>query len=235
MFRECVRRRCAIVFAGLAAAVFSGPPLPAFSQTLQRDGGVKIGNYAARCGHVPARFDPDLPIEGAAVIGEAVVLNPALLAEHPETVRLFIYHHECGHHVVGGSELAADCYAVSQGVLGGWLDRAGVDGVCRSIGDEDASSTHPSGRKRCKNMVKCFVEAAARPPRPSKTATNVVAAKASSPSSASAFRLVREPSLISSGFLAKPAAFCGDAQSPEVRAARDPIGKLIQQMGAGCR
>ena len=46
----------------------------------------------------------------------SVLLNPDMLNGRPEIVRTFVFKHECGHLTVGGSELAADCFAVHQGV-----------------------------------------------------------------------------------------------------------------------
>lgn len=186
----------------LVSAAFALVPLvpssPALGQTLVKGGAVKIGDRTLRCGAVPTVFDRNLPMEGAAVIGEALILNPLMLSRHPELVRLFVYHHECGHHRVGGSELKADCHAVEQGVRDGWLDGKDLAAICRSFGSEPASVTHPSGRKRCKNIEKCFaialVSAPRRPPE-------VIAAPAASapPLPKQAFRLVRGPHLVAEG------------------------------------
>ena len=43
----------------------------------------------------------------------------------------------------------ADCWAVKQGVRQGWLDRQGIDQVCRSFGNTPETPTHPSGASRC--------------------------------------------------------------------------------------
>ena len=163
----------------------------------------KVGQRTLRCGKIPTVFDPNLPMEGAAILGEALVLNPALMNRQPETVRLFVFHHECGHHVVGGgTEMGADCHAAEEGVRDGWLDRAGVDTVCRSLGNEPASSTHPSGQRRCKNIVKCFNNAMAKLPPATATKPTVTAAKpadtASTPAP-KAFRLLSGPKLVAEG------------------------------------
>jgi hypothetical protein len=127
---------------------------------LQRDGAVAIAGRALRCGGVRNVLDPRLPNLGVAAPG-VLVLNPGLLSRQSEIVRLFVFHHECGHHHVGGSELKADCWAVSEGVKGGWLDRDGLVQACRSFGDAPQTATHPSGARRCANLDRCFATAVA--------------------------------------------------------------------------
>jgi hypothetical protein len=176
----------------------STPLQSAQSISLQRDGAVAIGGRVLRCGGVRNVLDPHLPNLGVAAPG-VLVLNPGLLSRHSEIVRLFVFHHECGHHHVGGSELKADCWAVSEGVKGGWLDREGLAQACRSFGDAPATPTHPSGANRCTNLDRCFGAAVAalakqqaeRPsPQPSPTAALVAR---------NVPKLVSGPTLVRSG------------------------------------
>ena len=122
-----------------------------------------IAGRVLRCGSVRNVLDPRLPNLGVAAPG-VLVLDPGLLSRHSETVRLFVFHHECGHHHVGASELKADCWAVSEGVKQGWLDRGGLAEACRSFGNAPATSTHPSGARRCANLDRCFAAAIAAHP-----------------------------------------------------------------------
>ena len=92
-----------------------------------------------------------------------------MLKSQPETVRIFVFKHECGHLTVGDSELKADCFAVQQGVHEHWLDRKGLDQVCQSFDGAPETSTHPSAERRCRNLDQCYaaalaVEAKANPP-----------------------------------------------------------------------
>jgi hypothetical protein len=144
----------------LACASASGPVHSASPISLQRDGALAIAGRVLRCGGVRNVLDPHLPNLGVAAPG-VLVLNPGLLSRQTEIVRLFVFHHECGHHHVGGSELKADCWAVTEGVKGGWLDREGLAQACRSFGDAPATSTHPSGARRCANLDRCFATATA--------------------------------------------------------------------------
>jgi hypothetical protein len=141
----------------------------------QRDGTLLIAGRNLRCGNARNVVDPRLPNLGLAAPG-VLVMNPRLLNRWPATVRLFVFHHECGHHHVGASELAADCWAVKQGVRQGWLDRASLQQICRSFGNGPATSTHPSGASRCASLDQCFASAVAALPKQRSPATGGVQA-----------------------------------------------------------
>jgi hypothetical protein len=122
-----------------------------------------------------------------------LILNPRMLADLPEAVRLFVFHHECGHHHVGGSELKADCWAARRGVDDGWLDSKGLKAVCGSFQGAPQTPTHPSGRQRCSNLDQCFATAVAARDR-RQTAAVAAAKQTQTPP-----QLVSEPKLISDG------------------------------------
>jgi hypothetical protein len=125
-----------------------------------RGGGVEVAGREVKCANVQTRLDRRLPNLGAASPeARIMILNPTLLRRYSETVQLFVFHHECGHHQVGQSELGADCWAVGQGVRDGWLDRNGLVDVCRSFNNAPPTPTHPSGQRRCANIDKCFAKA----------------------------------------------------------------------------
>ena len=154
---------------GLAAVVcvcaaLGGPSAvsaqPAEGIAKKRDGTVLIAGRSLRCGDKRNVLDPRLPNLGLAAPG-VLVFNPRQLNRWPDTVRLFVFHHECGHHHVGGNELAADCWAVKAGVREGWLSRDGLGQVCRSFGNGPATSTHPAGARRCVSLDRCFSSAVA--------------------------------------------------------------------------
>jgi len=130
---------------------------------------VEVAGRRVSCPNVRTRFDESLPNLGAAAPDERLtILNPLLLGRYSKSVQLFVFHHECGHHLVGASELRADCWAVGEGVRNGWLDRNGLAQVCRSFGNAPESDTHPSGRSRCANIDRCYaaaeIEVASRRP-----------------------------------------------------------------------
>lgn len=175
-----------------ACAAFASSTVSA--QTILADGGVKLGSQSYRCGSVRTVLDRTLPMEGAAVIGDGLYLNPGLMQRHPEAVRIFIYHHECAHHRGEETELGADCWAVDRGVQGGWLDRTGLAAVCRSFANEPESDTHPSGQRRCRNLDRCFARASQAYP-----ATIAAAASRTPPLPVRGFRLRQGPTFISEG------------------------------------
>jgi hypothetical protein len=147
--------------ASMGLAVLSSGVLAATPISLQRDGSLQIAGRNLRCGDVRNILDPNLPNLGVSVPDrKLLVLNPTLIAHQPKTVRLFAFHHECGHHHIGASELGADCWAVHRGVEDGWLDKAGLTAVCASFGRGPATMTHPSGARRCHNIDHCFADAA---------------------------------------------------------------------------
>ena len=153
----------AVVCAGLAAGV----ALLASSASAQRREGnaIELSGRKVSCDNVEVVMDRRLPSEGAAAPG-VLILNPRMLNEQPAIVRLFVFHHECGHHRVGDSELKADCWAVERGVRDGWLNQRGLKEVCKSFEDAPETPSHPSGRRRCRNLDQCFANAvAALPPR----------------------------------------------------------------------
>jgi hypothetical protein len=125
--------------------------------SLRKDGSVEMAGRALRCGTVRSALDLRLRNLGISIPKDhLLVINPVLLRAYSDTVRLFVFYHECGHHHVGASELGADCWAVGQGVREGWLDAAGLRQVCASFGNMPETSTHPSAARRCRNLDQCF-------------------------------------------------------------------------------
>ncbi len=191
------RTLVAICLASLAA----GAALPCASASAQRSAGdsIQLAGRTVHCKHVRIITDRRLPSEGAAAPG-MLILNPSMLSEQPAVVRLFVFSHECGHHNVGESELKADCWAVQQGVRDGWLDAKGLGAVCQSFEDAPETPTHPSGRRRCRNLDQCFATAVAslRAKNPASTAAALSPGKAV-PSALP--RLVSGPTLVATGTL----------------------------------
>jgi hypothetical protein len=167
----------------------------------QKDGTLLIAGRALRCGRNRNVLDRGLPNLGLAAPG-VLVFNPRELNRWSDTVRLFVYHHECGHHKVGGSELGADCWAVSQGVRDGWLGTEGITPICRSFGNGPATSTHPSGASRCANLNRCFTTAVAALSK-EKAIADAKAAPSVPPPDAEP-KLVQEPTLKRSGMWPSP-------------------------------
>lgn len=154
-----------------------------------------MAGRSLRCGSARNVLDRRLPSEGAASPG-VLIINPRLITRMPQTVRLFVFYHECGHHHVGGSELRADSWAVTRGVAEGWLDRAGLRQVCRSFGNMPATPTHPSARSRCRNLDRTFARAmAAKAPLPQRKPVD----QAKTAAGATAPALLSGPKLMGTG------------------------------------
>jgi len=168
--------------------------------SLQRDGALQMAGKSLKCGTAKNILDPRLPNLGLAAPG-VVVFNPHLLEMEPNIVRLFVFHHECGHHHVGGDELKADCWAVDQGTRDGWLNKTSLATICKSFGNMPATSTHPASRERCAALSRCFVAAAARHER----ATRIAASQSSGGAPLDEPRLLRGPTLVRSGYQSTPA------------------------------
>jgi hypothetical protein len=96
---------------------------------------------------------------------------------------------------------------VKRGVAEGWLDKNGLGDVCRSFGDAPESATHPSGRRRCRNIDRCFAAAmASKPPseQPATSSSTVYAVRAQ-PRAPAAPKLLAAPKLVRTGVQARPA------------------------------
>jgi hypothetical protein len=192
--------------ATAAAAASTGPASalktvnPRAAIAKQRDGTLLIAGRSLRCGGTRNVLDSHLPNLGLAAPG-VVVFNPRELNRYPDTVRLFVFHHECGHHEVGASELGADCWAAKQGVRQGWLDRDGLTQVCRSFGNGPATSTHPAGASRCASLNRCFATAVAAlaKEKAGATAAEAQGARAQASADAGAPKLLQGPTLKRSG------------------------------------
>jgi hypothetical protein len=159
------RRVLAVVALGIGVCLPAVNPASSTSAiSVRNDGSLEIAGRKVACGSVRSALDPRLGNLGISVPDRRLlVINPVRLARETETVRLFVFYHECGHHHVGGSELQADCWAVGRGVREGWLDRSGLGQVCKSFGNAPETRTHPAAVRRCGNLDRCFLEANARP------------------------------------------------------------------------
>jgi hypothetical protein len=222
----------AVVGAGLAATALSTPSSVKAQQP--DSSSFELAGRTVRCESVRIVTDRRLPSEGAAAPG-VLILNPRMLDAQPPIVRLFVFHHECGHHNVGDNELKADCWAVDKGVRDGWLGQKGLKNVCDSFEDAPETDSHPSGRRRCRNLDQCFATAVATYQNRQRPTVATVASHAATRTSSLPPRLVKGPTLVGTGTLAyaDPNPNGGNP-CPEPKAAKpgDPIGQLIAKDGA---
>jgi hypothetical protein len=120
-------------------------------------GRLRIDGTRMVCGKRPTIYDPTLDDFGGAFDG-FIILNPRYLKRLPKQVKLWVYGHECAHQFRGADEATADCFSIKRGVRRGWLNKTGMDQICKFIWSAPASNMHPPGPARCKMMKRCFAE-----------------------------------------------------------------------------
>jgi len=112
--------------------------------------GIPVG-----CGGVTFVLDPNLNDVGQAAPG-IIRLNPNVLGALPTTLKLFWVSHECGHHVVGFSENAADCWAIRLGRDQGWFPPKAFDEMIAMFRNNPGDFSHAPGPVRVQNMINCY-------------------------------------------------------------------------------
>jgi hypothetical protein len=110
------------------------------------------------CGKFPTVLDPLLSDYAAAPYKGFIILNPKLMPKVATPVKLWIFHHECGHASGIKDETKADCFSAQRGRRAGWLTPDGLDQVCEFISAGKADAAHPAGPERCAAMRACYRE-----------------------------------------------------------------------------
>lgn len=198
--RNMAHLRVGLLAAALISCVGPGAASAASAFTERPDGALQIDGRTLRCGNARSKLDARLPNLGMSIPdARLLVFNPTLLGRQTGVVRVFVFHHECGHQHVGASETAADCWAVRRGVSEGWLQKKGLPQICRSFGNAPASSTHPAAAARCANLDRCFAVATESVARQKRLAAAPSASSASASAAPRARQLVSGPSLIRTG------------------------------------
>lgn len=131
-------------------------------------GKLKLNGRKAVCGRRPTALNPHFDDYGGAFITTDpgyIILNPKKMKGLSTTIQFYIYSHECGHQMRGESEETADCFAIKRGIRYGWLDKKGMDEICKFMWDHKADFTHDPGPERCKKMRACFQEQKAKTKR----------------------------------------------------------------------
>lgn len=138
---------------GAAASLLALFPQPAPAQTLILPGALLLAGYRATCGPVDTMIQPINDI--AAAYKGRIILHPRVL-DLPRAQQLFWYTHECAHQVFGPGEAAADCWAVQQGKIQGWLSRAELTALGLSMRQFPGDADHADGPSRLVYMNKCY-------------------------------------------------------------------------------
>ena len=132
-----------------------GEAFAAAKKELVKPGELLIDGFRVKCGTTPVLISEDYPDFGAARRG-LIILNPQKLKKLSRGAKLLIYYHECAHQYVGGSELAADCWAVQKVRREGVMNRAQLLDACTFVKSLPANRRHPPGNVRCSHMMQCY-------------------------------------------------------------------------------
>jgi hypothetical protein len=141
------------ILAAMAASLLAFTPQPAAAQRLILPGALLLAGYRATCGPVDTMIQPIDDI--AAAYKGRIILHPRVL-DLPRAQQLFWYTHECAHQIFGPGEAAADCWAIQQGKIQGWLSREDLDKLGNSMRQFPGDASHASGPARIVYMEKCF-------------------------------------------------------------------------------
>jgi hypothetical protein len=123
-----------------------------------------IGGQVVQCASlsgIPVLWisNPALPDVGRARPGNppTIEMNPAVLANLPPALQLYWAAHECGHHRVGASEVAADCWAARTGREQKWFTEGDLP-ILRQVLANNPGSVwgHLPGPRRYENIESCF-------------------------------------------------------------------------------
>lgn len=113
-----------------------------------------IGGVPVVCGGIPTVVQANIGDIARAIPGW-IVLDPKVFYL-PDVVQIFIYAHECSHHVLGSNEAAADCLAIRTGRDQGWFLQNDIAWLVRYFGNSPGDWTHAPGPYRINSMVSCF-------------------------------------------------------------------------------
>ena len=112
-----------------------------------------IAGHQVQCGGAVAVVQPISDI--AMARPGYIILNPVFFSL-PPALQLFIYAHECGHHVQGPDESGADCWAVQTGRKQGWFARQDIAWIQQYFGASPGDWTHAPGPYRVAHIMNCF-------------------------------------------------------------------------------
>lgn len=128
-------------------------PQSALAQQRVLPGALLLSGYRATCGPIETEV---LKINDiAASTGGRIILDPRVFAL-PRAQQLFWYTHECGHQIFGPSEATADCWAVEQGRIQGWLGKAEFEQLAVVISRFPGDAAHARGPARAAYLRRCF-------------------------------------------------------------------------------
>lgn len=147
------------IFLGAAVAVAMVPT--AGTSQVFGPGQFRLGPFPVACGQVATVVrsgvgDWARAIPGTPTNPPTIELDSMFLASAPLPVQIFTYAHECGHHVVGVNENAADCWAAQLGRRQGWFTPQTMQFLVHAFQWNPGDWTHAPGALRLQNIWHCF-------------------------------------------------------------------------------
>jgi hypothetical protein len=145
-----------LISASILAVLISFPPFSS-AQTFA-PGQFQIGGIPVSCGPAITVLRGGIGDSARAVPGNppAIILDPSLFGSFPVPVQFFVYAHECGHHVVGSNENAADCWAAKLGRDQGWFTNVTMNFLTQVFQWNPGDWTHAPGPIRLQNIANCY-------------------------------------------------------------------------------
>lgn len=125
----------------------------AASQQLLPPGQLMLAGVPVVCGAVPTLIQP---IQDVAMARPGIIILSPGIFSLPPVIQVFIYAHECGHHIVGNSESDADCWAIQTGRNQGWFSADDFRWLILYFGRSPGDWTHAPGPQRLQYMEACY-------------------------------------------------------------------------------
>ena len=157
-----IKKYTVVCFALLVMTSFSGKSIAQIQGPFQsiNIGGVPMFCHSSSGQPVAIYIDPSVNqfIGRASNNGYPTIqLGPGFFNSVPGFVGQFWFLHECAHHVVGGNEAAADCFAVQNLRNVGLIQHpAQVNLLLNQISQMHGSYTHLPGPHRAQNILNCL-------------------------------------------------------------------------------
>jgi hypothetical protein len=126
----------------------------ASAQQVYPAGSFTLDGFPVVCGPLPTVV-AQLP-DAAMNNGQAILINPFVLASFPTVLKLWAYAHECGHVFSGADEIGADCWGVTTGKHQGWFPPQAFAYLIQLFGNNPGNLTHPPGPVRIQAMMQCY-------------------------------------------------------------------------------
>ena len=151
--RLAIRVSTVLLLTGPVSAVAQ---MPGQQEPLNLGPNPVIAGMPVQCYGVPAVVTP---INDIAMARPGVIILSPQFFQLPGKLQLFIYAHECAHHVpqISGNEDMADCWAIKVGRVQGWFTQQDIVYLQQYFGGSPGDWTHAPGPIRVQQMINCFV------------------------------------------------------------------------------